>query len=465
MNNSAKYNRAFVRIRVCAFMLLTMMVVSVPVIGGQASVSLWFDVCPTVWDGKPTAVNVFISNDTKVRVMQLGFRIYSPDGVTWTWDFQPDGYGPSRYVTVEPGGRINPGNLVWEATGLMVDETRLPDTIFLAGQSDTGGMAPGPSQRMMSLHLTPHAPEVTHAGTICIDSASVLPDGKWLFIDAATGDTIVPVFEGPMCFPVQVEPGCCPYIWSGSYSINTNHCTTGTASASIVSPDQWSQVQFEAPVIVGGGGTVSLEGQSYATLRYTPVPSDVGKNITIRVPFKCSCHYVCNYWEVAVTVTGQVPILNAGASYDALTLNKHFVKTDIAVSNTDPCDDLTYSLVAGIGAIDPVTGIYTLETQPEQVGVHEIIVAVTDDTESVQDTFTVQIQDLPDWPGNANCSGGVDIGDAVFLVNYIFRGGPRPPIINWADANNDCTVNVGDAVYLVNYIFRSGPAPQPGCAE
>ena len=32
-----------------------------------------------------------------------------------------------------------------------------------------------------------------------------------------------------------------------------------------------------------------------------------------------------------------------------------------------------------------------------------------------------------------------------------------------SDINGDCTVNLGDAGYLINYIFFDGPAPVVGC--
>ncbi len=65
--------------------------------------------------------------------------------------------------------------------------------------------------------------------------------------------------------------------------------------------------------------------------------------------------------------------------------------------------------------------------------------------------------------GDANSDGLVNVGDAVFLISYVFKGGPAPDPYENGDANCDATVNVGDAVYLVNYIFRSGPPP--GCFE
>lgn len=61
--------------------------------------------------------------------------------------------------------------------------------------------------------------------------------------------------------------------------------------------------------------------------------------------------------------------------------------------------------------------------------------------------------------GDANGDLSVNIGDAVFLINYIFNGGPAPyPLLN-SDANCDGSVNIGDAVYLIEYIFNGGPAP------
>lgn len=61
--------------------------------------------------------------------------------------------------------------------------------------------------------------------------------------------------------------------------------------------------------------------------------------------------------------------------------------------------------------------------------------------------------------GDANNDGKINVGDAVYLISYIFRGGPAPAYLDCADPNNDGKINVGDAVFLVSYIFRGGPAP------
>jgi hypothetical protein len=65
--------------------------------------------------------------------------------------------------------------------------------------------------------------------------------------------------------------------------------------------------------------------------------------------------------------------------------------------------------------------------------------------------------------GDANSDGAFDISDVVFVIAYIFAGGPAPEdcvIPNgMADANGDGAVDISDAVYLIEYIFTGGPAP------
>ncbi len=66
--------------------------------------------------------------------------------------------------------------------------------------------------------------------------------------------------------------------------------------------------------------------------------------------------------------------------------------------------------------------------------------------------------------GDANGSGGVDIDDVVYLINYIFGGGPPPVQDNCCgDANGSGGVDIDDVVYLINYIFGGGPPPIDIC--
>jgi hypothetical protein len=61
--------------------------------------------------------------------------------------------------------------------------------------------------------------------------------------------------------------------------------------------------------------------------------------------------------------------------------------------------------------------------------------------------------------GDANGSGEVDIDDVVYLIAYIFSGGPEPVPYESGDANCSESVDIDDVVWLITYIFSSGPAP------
>jgi CubicO group peptidase (beta-lactamase class C family) len=61
--------------------------------------------------------------------------------------------------------------------------------------------------------------------------------------------------------------------------------------------------------------------------------------------------------------------------------------------------------------------------------------------------------------GDSNGDEQIDAGDAVFLINYVFKNGPAPDPLDAGDANCDGQVNVGDAVYLIAHVFKGGPEP------
>ncbi|MCH9032014.1 MAG: thrombospondin type 3 repeat-containing protein, partial [candidate division Zixibacteria bacterium] len=63
--------------------------------------------------------------------------------------------------------------------------------------------------------------------------------------------------------------------------------------------------------------------------------------------------------------------------------------------------------------------------------------------------------------GDADGGGDVNIGDAIYLVKYIFQDGdePKPPEAGDSDCSH--SIDISDATFLVKYIFAEGP--EPGC--
>jgi hypothetical protein len=65
--------------------------------------------------------------------------------------------------------------------------------------------------------------------------------------------------------------------------------------------------------------------------------------------------------------------------------------------------------------------------------------------------------------GDVNYDGQANVGDAVALISFIFKGGATPDPLCIGDANGDGDTNVGDAVYLIAYVFKGGPPPVDNC--
>jgi hypothetical protein len=61
--------------------------------------------------------------------------------------------------------------------------------------------------------------------------------------------------------------------------------------------------------------------------------------------------------------------------------------------------------------------------------------------------------------GDANGNGSIDLGDVVYLITYLYKGGPVPLPFEAGDATCDGMVNLGDVVYLITYLYRAGPPP------
>lgn len=67
--------------------------------------------------------------------------------------------------------------------------------------------------------------------------------------------------------------------------------------------------------------------------------------------------------------------------------------------------------------------------------------------------------------GDANGDGVVGAGDIVYLLTYLYRGGPAPNPYEGGDPSGNCIVDAGDVVYLISYLYRNGDPPQEGCSN
>jgi hypothetical protein len=87
------------------------------------------------------------------------------------------------------------------------------------------------------------------------------------------------------------------------------------------------------------------------------------------------------------------------------------------------------------------------------------LIFTTNDPDELMITVPVTV-----WAGRGDVfipSGLLDIGDVVFLVNYILKGGPAPDPICMGDLAlpHDDMVDMSDLIYLVQYLYYAGPPP------
>lgn len=73
-------------------------------------------------------------------------------------------------------------------------------------------------------------------------------------------------------------------------------------------------------------------------------------------------------------------------------------------------------------------------------------------------------QDAPFVRGNVNGDSGVDLSDAIFVINDIFRGTTQPACLDAGDCNDDGQLNIADPIFLLSSLFngaRRPPEPYP----
>lgn len=260
---------------------------------------------------------------------------------------------------------------------------------------------------------------------------------KWDFGD---GDTISSA--GPIdTSHTYDEPGTylCSYSVSGTWGTNTEKILIGATGDTVkVSYSEGLLGEYGVKVPVYANNTITCS-QFIIAMRYgdgsAPLTCDSVRFWGTRVedfPIKNVSVHKTNQ-TILLTLRNTSNPLEPG---DGLLANMYFrLDTTAAIGDTMVIDTaiisgnyLSYSSILGDYVPDfQIGGIYVVE---------------------------------PLW-GDANRDGNVSVSDVVYLINYLFKGGPAPNPLNIADANCDGDISVSDAVYLINYLFKGGPPP--GC--
>jgi protocatechuate 3,4-dioxygenase beta subunit len=61
--------------------------------------------------------------------------------------------------------------------------------------------------------------------------------------------------------------------------------------------------------------------------------------------------------------------------------------------------------------------------------------------------------------GDVTGEGTINVTDVIFLINYLYIGGPAPVPLMTGDANCDGRINITDVIHIINYLYIGGPSP------
>jgi PKD repeat protein len=61
--------------------------------------------------------------------------------------------------------------------------------------------------------------------------------------------------------------------------------------------------------------------------------------------------------------------------------------------------------------------------------------------------------------GDPNNDGTINITDGIYILNFLFLGGPEPTCREAANPNDDASINITDGIYVLNFLFLGGPPP------
>jgi hypothetical protein len=233
----------------------------------------------------------------------------------------------------------------------------------------------------------------------------------------------------------------------------------------------------------GWVGAASGSGTSYHTydggLTWTKEPAVVtpfgdSPNFYDLAYGEASCHLVASGTNAfrGKYKSNAPAVIPEYANTLMIPVNVGYTLTFMAIANDVDKQDVLDMAMTGKGSlvytpgVSPDTGTYSwtpvkVDSVPASNVVNFQVTDCWSNSGEVNQTINVFMH------GDANHDQKITVSDVVFLVNYLFKGGPAPWLRMAADANGDTpdagcnlpTVTVADVVYLVNYLFKGGPEP------
>jgi hypothetical protein len=167
--------------------------------------------------GVDFSLDFYFANSELLVASVNGFKIWSPDGVTWSYRSDPSWYGTSDPARGDPIKAISlhnrhigaygiyspilaPNPLLGGSAGAVNDSVMTGGFAFLAP-----GLPAGPLEKLVQLNMTMGPNE----GTLCVDFLDFFAPNLFWGFDGASGSYYYPAFAGTFCWTVENPPPTC----------------------------------------------------------------------------------------------------------------------------------------------------------------------------------------------------------------------------------------------------------------
>ena len=207
-------------------------------------------------------------------------------------------------------------------------------------------------------------------------------------------------------------------------------------SAVAVVMDEWGNVY------VTGSSWITQTDCDYLTIKYSPN----GDTSWVR-RFDCPANGVEHACAMAMGDAGNLYVAGTsdwlGVGHDYATVKYDSSGRELWVRRYNGPE--SYFDRAEAIAVDDYGNVYVTGTSRN--------------SGSREDFVTVKYVQTGLWRGDTNGDGIIDLGGLVYLINFLYKGGPAPDALTVGDCNCNGVVDVGDVIFLINYLFRDGPLP------
>ncbi len=138
-----------------------------------------------------------------------------------------------------------------------------------------------------------------------------------------------------------------------------------------------------------------------------------------------------------------------------------------AFDSDNPSDWIRFEVAEGPGIINEITGEYFYANLCDgDDPTVQVRICASDGVNrcsmidpSKHAIMSIDLANPPPDKGDINFDGSIDLLDIQFMINYLYKGGAEPLLLDAVDTNNDNIINILDIIFIINYKFKDGPPP------